>query len=76
MMYSHSSEDIKGRNPRSSSVVDFETFRQKVGANKKSSHPFFSGVTKTKFTNYWDWKQLIVSNSFYIEPDNVQSIIK
>ena len=76
-MYSHSSEDIKGRNPRSSSVVDFKTFRQKVRANKKNLLAlFFSGVTKTKFTNYWDWKQLIVSNSFYIEPDNVQSIIK
>ena len=36
MMYSHSSEDIKSRNPRSSSVVDFETFRQKVRANKKN----------------------------------------
>ena len=47
MMYSHSSEDIKGRNPRSSSVVDFENFRQKVRANKKNLLTlFFLGLPK------------------------------
>lgn len=47
MLYSHSSEDIKGRNPRSSSVVDFENFRQKVRANKKNLLTlFFLGLPK------------------------------
>lgn len=47
MLYSHSSEDIKGRNPRSSSVVGFENFRQKVRANKKNLLTlFFLGLPK------------------------------
>ena len=47
MLYSHSSEDIKGRNPRSSSVADFENFRQKVRANKKNLLTlFFLGLPK------------------------------
>ena len=47
MLYSNSSEDIKGRNPRSSSVADFENFRQKVRANKKNLLTlFFLGLPK------------------------------